>query len=61
MQLEAISSFSTTYYLRKETDPLMATTSFQVVESDKVITEPPFLQAKKPQLPQLLFLCFVHI
>lgn len=60
MQLEANFFCSTTYYLRKETDPCMATIPFRVVlESDKVIPEPLFPQAKKSQLPQLLILCFV--
>ena len=54
-QLEAISSHSVTCYLGEETDPHLATTSFQVVaESDQVSPQPPFLQAKQPQFPQPL-------
>ncbi|KAK4821667.1 hypothetical protein QYF61_027135 [Mycteria americana] len=53
VQLEAISSRPSTCYLGEETDPHLATTSFQVVvESNKVSPQPPFLQAKQPQLPQ---------
>ncbi|KAK4820115.1 hypothetical protein QYF61_020347, partial [Mycteria americana] len=54
-QLEAISSCPMACYLGEETDPHPATTSFQaVVESDEVSPQPPFLQAKQPQLPQPL-------
>ncbi|KAK4833095.1 hypothetical protein QYF61_027761 [Mycteria americana] len=54
-QLEAISSCPITCYLGEETDPHLSTTSFQgVVESDEVSPQPPFLQAKQPQLPQPL-------
>ncbi|KAK4820755.1 hypothetical protein QYF61_006095 [Mycteria americana] len=50
-QLEAISSHPITCYLGEETDPHLSTTSFQVVvESNKVSPQPPFLQAKQPQL-----------
>ncbi|KAK4814106.1 LOW QUALITY PROTEIN: hypothetical protein QYF61_008201, partial [Mycteria americana] len=53
VQLEAISSRPITCYLGEETDTHLATTSFQVVvESNKVSPQPPFLQAKQPQLPQ---------
>ncbi|KAK4814463.1 hypothetical protein QYF61_018981, partial [Mycteria americana] len=56
-QLEAISSCPITCYLGEETDPHLSTTSFQaVVESDKVSSQPPFLQAKQPQLPQPLLI-----
>ncbi|KAK4830127.1 LOW QUALITY PROTEIN: hypothetical protein QYF61_008554 [Mycteria americana] len=56
-QLEAISSRPITCYLGEETDPHLATISFQVVvESDKVSPQPPFLQAKQPQFPQLLLI-----
>ncbi|KAK4818181.1 hypothetical protein QYF61_007819 [Mycteria americana] len=56
-QLEAISSRPITCYLGEETDPHLSTTSFQaVVESDKVSPQPPFLQAKQPQVPQLLLI-----
>ena len=55
VQLEAISSRPIACYLGRETDPHLATTSFQVVvESNKVSPEPPFLQVKPPQFPQLL-------
>ncbi|KAK4821035.1 hypothetical protein QYF61_012215 [Mycteria americana] len=55
VQLEAISSRPITCYLGEETDPHLSTTSFQaVVESDKVSPQPPFLQAKQPQVPQPL-------
>ncbi|KAJ7401113.1 hypothetical protein BTVI_98768 [Pitangus sulphuratus] len=41
--------------LGEETNPHLATTSLQgVVESDEVSPGPPLLQAKHPQLPQLL-------
>ncbi|KAK4817034.1 hypothetical protein QYF61_026040 [Mycteria americana] len=56
-QLEAISSCPMACYLGEETDPHLSTTSFQVVvESDKVSPQPPFLQAKQPQLPQPLLI-----
>ncbi|KAK4810597.1 hypothetical protein QYF61_007334 [Mycteria americana] len=56
-QLEAISSCPITCYLGEETDPHLSTTSFQVVvESDKASPQPPFLQAKKPQVPQPLLI-----
>ncbi|KAK4823973.1 hypothetical protein QYF61_008592 [Mycteria americana] len=59
-QLEAISSCPITCYLGEETDPHLSTTSFQVVvESDEVSPEPPFLQAKQPQLPQPLLIRLV--
>ncbi|KAK4821380.1 hypothetical protein QYF61_018918 [Mycteria americana] len=54
-QLEAISSRPMACYLGEETDPHLSTTSFQVVvESNKVSPQPPFLQAKQPQVPQPL-------
>ncbi|KAK4823264.1 hypothetical protein QYF61_000231 [Mycteria americana] len=57
VQLETISSCPITCYLGEETDPHLSTTSFQVVvEGDKVSPQPPFLQAKQPQLPQLLLI-----
>ncbi|KAK4817045.1 hypothetical protein QYF61_026353 [Mycteria americana] len=59
-QLEAISSCPITCYLGEETDPHLSTTSCQaVVESDKVSPQPPFLQAKQPQLPQPLLIRLV--
>ncbi|KAK4829474.1 hypothetical protein QYF61_004764 [Mycteria americana] len=59
-QLETISSCPITCYLGEETDPHLSTTSFQVVEeSEKVSPQPPFLQAKQSQLPQLLLIRLV--
>ncbi|KAK4832683.1 hypothetical protein QYF61_025144 [Mycteria americana] len=59
-QLEAICSHPATCYLEEETDPHLPTPSFQVVEeSDKVSPQPPFLQAKQPQLPQPLLISLV--
>ena len=44
----------------EEADTQIATTSFQTVaESDKVTPEPPFLQTKQPELPQLLLVRLV--
>ncbi|KAK4812409.1 hypothetical protein QYF61_019643 [Mycteria americana] len=55
VQLEAIASRPITCYLGEETNPHLATASFQgVVESDKVSPQPPFPQAKQPQFPQPL-------
>ncbi|KAK4816046.1 hypothetical protein QYF61_011054 [Mycteria americana] len=60
VQLEAVSSRPITCYLGEETDPHLATTSFQVVvESNKVSPQPPFLQAKQPQFPQPLLIRLV--
>ncbi|KAK4827828.1 hypothetical protein QYF61_021912 [Mycteria americana] len=60
VQLEVISSCPVASYLGEETDPHLATTSFQVVvESDKVSPQPPFLQAKQPQFPQPLLISLV--
>ncbi|KAK4829773.1 hypothetical protein QYF61_006572 [Mycteria americana] len=59
-QLEAISSRPITCYLGEETDPHLSTTSFQVVvESDEVSPQPPLLQTKQSQLPQLLLIRLV--
>ncbi|KAK1210848.1 KIF2A protein, partial [Pygoscelis papua] len=56
-QLEAISSRPITSYLGEETDPHLATTSFQVaVERDEVSPQPLLLQAKQPQFPQPLLI-----
>ncbi|KAK4819967.1 hypothetical protein QYF61_016121 [Mycteria americana] len=56
-QLEAISSCTITCYFGEETDPHLATPSFQVVvESDKVSPQPPLLQTKQPQFPQPLLM-----
>lgn len=53
-QFEIMPSCSLTIFLGEEAHPHMATLSFQaVLESDKVTHEPPFLQAKQPQFPQL--------
>lgn len=55
VQLKTVSSHLTTCYEGKQTDTHLATTPFQaVVETDKVSPEPPFLQIKQPQFPQLL-------
>lgn len=49
VQLEAIPSYPVTCYLGEETNPHLATASFQrVVEGDRVPPEPPFLQGKYP-------------
>ena len=57
VQLEAISSRPITCYLGEETNPHLATTSFQaVVESNKVSPQPPFLQTKQLQFPQPLLI-----
>ena len=59
-QLEDISSRPITRYLAKETNTHLATTSFQaVVEGNKVSPQPPLLQAKQPQFPQLLLIRLV--
>ncbi|TRZ07980.1 hypothetical protein HGM15179_019125 [Zosterops borbonicus] len=48
-----MSSRTVSCWLEKETNPHRTTTTFQeVVKSDKVTSEPPFLQAKQPQIPQ---------
>jgi len=55
MQLEAIASCHITCYLAEETHAHLATTSLQVVvDSTKVSPQPPLLQTKQPQFPQLL-------
>ena len=59
-QLDAISSHPITSYLTAETSTHLTTTPFQaVVESGKVSPQPPFLQAKPPQFPQLLLIRLV--
>ncbi|RMC21926.1 hypothetical protein DUI87_02797 [Hirundo rustica rustica] len=46
--------------LERVTNPQLSRTSLQeVVESDKVTSESPFLQAKRPQLPQSFFIWLV--
>ncbi|KAK4813521.1 hypothetical protein QYF61_009247 [Mycteria americana] len=60
VQLETSSSYPIPCYLGEETDPHLSTPSFQgVVESDKVSPQPPFLQAKQPQVPQPLLIGLV--
>ena len=55
VQLKAISSHPITRYLGEETTTCLTTTSFQaVVDSDEVPPQPPLLQTKQLQLPQLL-------
>ena len=55
MQLEAIASHPVASYLGEETNTCLTTASFQVaVESSEVPPQPPLLQAKQPQLTQLL-------
>ncbi|RMC13980.1 hypothetical protein DUI87_09064 [Hirundo rustica rustica] len=52
MQPETVSSRSVSCCLEKETNPQLTTATFQgVVESDKVTSESPFLQAKQAQAP----------
>ncbi|RMB91832.1 hypothetical protein DUI87_31760 [Hirundo rustica rustica] len=59
-QLETVSSCSVCCCLKKETNPQLTTATLQeVVESDKVTSESPWLQAKQPQLPQSFFLWLV--
>jgi len=52
-QLEAIASHPVASYLGEETNTHLTTTSFQVV------VEPPLLQTKQPQFPQLLLIRLV--
>ncbi|RMC09604.1 hypothetical protein DUI87_13390 [Hirundo rustica rustica] len=57
---ETVSSRSVSCCLEKETNPQLSTTTLQeVVESDKVTSESPFLQAKQPQFPQSFFIRLV--
>ena len=57
VQLKAITSHPATSYWEKRSTPHFAITSLQVaVESNKVPPEPPLLQAKQSQLPQLLLI-----
>ena len=54
-QLEDTSSHPISTYLGEETNTCLTTTTFQVVaESDKVALQPPLLQTKQSQFPQLL-------
>ena len=60
MQLEAIPSSPVASYTEEEADLHLATTSFQVtVEINTVSLEPPLLQTKQSQLPQLLLITLV--
>ncbi|PKU27690.1 ryanodine receptor hypothetical protein [Limosa lapponica baueri] len=53
VQLEAVSSCHIACTLGEETDAHFSSPSFQlVVESEKVSSQPPFLQAEQSQLPQ---------
>lgn len=59
MQLEIITLCPITCCLGKETDPHLDVTCFQlVVESNGIYPQPPFLQIKQPQFPQLLLVSF---
>ncbi|TRZ08524.1 hypothetical protein HGM15179_018581 [Zosterops borbonicus] len=55
-QLKTVSSCPVACCLGEESNPHLATTFQVVVESDMVSPEPPFLQAKQLQLPQLLLI-----
>ncbi|RMB93551.1 hypothetical protein DUI87_30249 [Hirundo rustica rustica] len=58
--LETVSPCSVSCCPVEETDPHLSTTSLQeVVESDKVTSEPPLLQAKQPQLLQTFLIGLV--
>ncbi|KAK4827063.1 hypothetical protein QYF61_013704, partial [Mycteria americana] len=60
VQLDAIYSHPIICYSGEDTNTHLATTSFQVaVESNKVSPQPPLLQAKQPQFPQLLLIRLV--
>ena len=60
MQLEAIASHPITSYLGEETNTCLTTTSsYVVVESKKIPPQPPLLQTKQSQLPQLLLISLV--
>jgi len=60
VQLKAITSHCITNYLGKEANSHLVTTSFQVaLESDKVSPEPPLLQTKQSQFPQLFLIRLV--
>ena len=60
MKLQAISSHPIASYLEEETNTCLTTTSFQVaVESDNVSPQPPLLQMRQPQFPQLLLIRLV--
>ena len=60
MQPEAIPSGPVAYYLGEESDPHLPIASHLIViESDKVSPEPPLLQTKQSQFPQLLLIRLV--
>jgi len=57
VQLESIPSSSIASYEGEKADPHLTTTSLQVaVESNKVIPEPPLLQAEQTPFPQPLLI-----
>ncbi|CAM9605471.1 unnamed protein product, partial [Bubo scandiacus] len=57
VQLEAITSCLIACCIVKETHPQLSATSFQVaVEGNEVSPQPPLLQTKQPQFPQLLLI-----
>ena len=59
-QHDSIASCPVISYLGEEINTRLTTTSFQVlVESDKISLQPPLLQTKQPQLPQLLLVRLV--
>jgi len=59
-RLEAIASRPIASSMGEETNTYLSTASFQVVvESNKVPPQPPLLQTKQPQFPQLLLLSLV--
>ena len=55
-QLQAVSSHSVTCYLGQETNAHLFTASFQVIVESKVSPQPPLLQTKQTQLPQLFLI-----
>ena len=59
VQLQAIPSSPIDSYMEEETNPHSTTIFIQVVvESDRVIPEPPLMWTKQSQLPQLLLITF---
>ena len=58
-QLQAISSCPVACYLGEKTNTHLATTFQVAVESHEVSPQPPYLQAKQPQFPQLLLIRLV--
>ena len=60
MQLEANASHPIASYLGEETNTCLTITCFQVVvDSNKVLPQPPLLQTKQPQLPQPILIRLV--